>query len=148
MVRFDSGERERMMRAGFNGSTVGEPWLGLQCRESRSSSSSFNGSTVGEPWLGIGTLQWIATYSRLQWVHGRRTVVRLMLDVIPTSSELSFNGSTVGEPWLGMRAGINIHSEPVLQWVHGRRTVVRGVVFREQDVSFRASMGPRSENRG
>ena len=37
---------------GFNGSTVGEPWLGPFLEPWQRRPSRFNGSTVGEPWLG------------------------------------------------------------------------------------------------
>ena len=38
---------------------------------------------------------------RLQWVHGRRTVVRKAKDFVIKRGKRCFNGSTVGEPWLG-----------------------------------------------
>ena len=85
---------------------------------------SFNGSTVGEPWLGRteSPLRWAA--EELQWVHGRRTVVRYT------------------DRWSSQR------QPSPLQWVHGRRTVVRRQLPFTHRTIWRASMGPRSENRG
>ena len=66
----------------------------------------------------------VKVYLALQWVHGRRTVVRLAGERGP-------------------------EVEPAeLQWVHGRRTVVRVGEFDGRLLSGKASMGPRSENRG
>ena len=132
----------------FNGSTVGEPWLGYNSLHLQWQPCRFNGSTVGEPWLGRDMGIDVATLVRLQWVHGRRTVVRLVethvkswiarlqwvhgrRTVVRRPASLSriarascFNGSTVGEPWLG-----NVVKEHVMH-------------------DLTASMGPRSENRG
>ena len=61
----------------------------------------------------------------LQWVHGLRTVVM----------------SVVTAP--------GIVGLPMLQWVHGLRTVVMGKAkAKVMGLTSRASMGPRSENRG
>ncbi len=62
--------------------------------------------------------------SRLQWVHGPRTVV-MRRDRLSTAHGVrSFNGSTVREPWLWRRCS------------------------RDGRPQSTASMGPRSENRG
>ena len=135
--------------AGFNGSTVGEPWLGpSEPTTLRAGESRFNGSTVGEPWLGRNRRPIPHALARLQWVHGRRTVVRASSPVAPfiptelqwvhgrrtvvrsaaasiSATVSSFNGSTVGEPWLG------------------RQDKYKNRIHRVS-----ASMGPRSENRG
>ena len=158
----------------FNGSTVGEPWLGWQAPLGCSSVwTGFNGSTVGEPWLGWRSSPIWSRLFVLQWVHGRRTVVRLPRSIHSFTSTAGFNGSTVGEPWLGRSPFEGDLHRNRLQWVHGRRTVVRrgaagetpgyGRGFNGSTVgepwlgkSFKgsiaesgmASMGPRSENRG
>src|SRR5579884_1464054 len=63
-------------RAGFNGSTVGEPWLWpLRASGCTEWMPSFNGSTVGEPWLCTMLKAKLLAELLLQWVHGRRTVV-------------------------------------------------------------------------
>ncbi len=141
--------------AGFNGSTVREPWL---CRLSHrrpaavgqnasmgprsenrgygprldllvnlSDRPCFNGSTVREPWLCLPVLPAAAPADRvLQWVHGPRTVV---MDRRTTRT-----GRT---------------ATCMLQWVHGPRTVVMvSGHWYVHTAGERASMGPRSENRG
>ncbi len=63
------------------------------------------------------------TSSALQWVHGPRTVViSISMRMSPLSTRL--------------------------QWVHGPRTVVIAADVETYYEIYRASMGPRSENRG
>src|SRR5437588_757163 len=114
----------------------------------RSRPHGFNGSTVGRPWL-----TWKSTIFRLwtemlQWVHGRATVVNAgRICPIPQDSA-RFNGSTVGRPWLTL-ATIAYGVGPVpLQWVHGRATVVNANCSSAPRGGGTASMGPRSGDRG
>ena len=100
VVREGAPRRSTPRQAGFNGSTVGEPWLGVRYVPGTVLTPSFNGSTVGEPWLGWSELEHASKLLALQWVHGRRTVVRERIDNL-------------------------VNSSAPLQWVHGRRTVVR-----------------------
>ncbi len=65
----------------------------------------------------------VSYLTRLQWVHGPRTVVIL-------------------------RQRPRVEDRKRLQWVHGPRTVVIGRRSARPGVSRAASMGPRSENRG
>ncbi len=108
---------------GFNGSTVREPWLFRETGNRPPEPSGFNGSTVREPWL----------LSCWPQKNGRR---------------LSFNGSTVREPWLFVSNSTADSGYLRLQWVHGPRTVVISCAARLRSTRTRASMGPRSENRG
>src|SRR5437773_919019 len=108
----------------------------------------FNGSTVGGPWLTLTKQGWPMKVSELQWVHGRGTVV----NACGTKHDLEahqlqwvhgrgtvvnhrswsscrfrsrrFNGSTVGGPWLTRLCVRGKIVCPALQWVHGRGTVV------------------------
>src|SRR5262249_31090264 len=90
-----------------------------------------------------------ATASGLQWVPGQRTVVIFG----PAAGALPL----IVLQWVhGQRpvvmvgtAAVFAGSVPKLQWVHGQRTVVMlagGGPGRGEGA--RASMGPRSENRG
>src|SRR5438034_707103 len=108
----------------------------------------------------------------LQWVHGRKTVVLTAIRVWSRSPFRSFNGSTVGKPWFCTGEDPGTEQFVMLQWVHGRKTVVltvkriccvangelqwvhgRKTVVLEAEAwaawhKSKASMGPRSENRG
>ena len=91
----------------------------------RPSPASFNGSTVREPWLWSELRFARSLKEWLQWVHGPRTVVMPI-------------GLQPGDYW-----------KTLLQWVHGPRTVVmRGGLSGGAASRRKASMGPRSENRG
>ena len=138
----------------------------LSCR------SRFNGSTVREPWLWTAAIASTFVNTRLQWVHGPRTVVMSMPARLDRKHDCRFNGSTVREPWLwtyrrllsvpglklqwvhGPRTVVMFLELPgyanvdALQWVHGPRTVVMYIRLMESVALARASMGPRSENRG
>ena len=57
---------------------------------------SFNGSTVGEPWLCHARKAESRLHDRLQWVHGRITVVMRSHHVRMEVADQRFNGSTVG----------------------------------------------------
>ena len=54
VVRAADAARPGIDGAGFNGSTVWEPWLGAQDEGTQIVwPDGFNGSTVWEPWLGF-----------------------------------------------------------------------------------------------
>ena len=175
VVMVQSDHRPASAKAGFNGSTVREPWLCMVYH--------------GPSW---------DQYMELQWVHGPRTVVMLTSVrwiALPIAASMGprsenrgydfsleqanalrvecFNGSTVREPWLcGGKVTRVSRLENGLQWVHGPRTVVMGESRQSQraptrlqwvhgprtvvmkrirathDRTDEASMGPRSENRG
>ncbi len=86
--------------------------------------------------------------SRLQWVHGPRTVVIRFQGGEEARRQGRFNGSTVREPWLFRSQVVERIAEVLLQWVHGPRTVVIIFPLRRGNQRMKASMGPRSENRG
>jgi hypothetical protein len=58
-------------QAGFNGSTVREPWLSAMLPSTDTPKDRrFNGSTVREPWLSLFLLADSDRVRALQWVHG------------------------------------------------------------------------------
>ncbi len=85
---------------------------------------------------------------RLQWVHGPRTVViRAIRAGLSAGDELQWvhGPRTVV---IHSRASFPTQGGESLQWVHGPRTVVIMSAGGERGATKKASMGPRSENRG
>jgi len=83
----------------------------------------------------------------LQWVHGPITVVM--------NARVSGNALAYGLQWVHgpitvvMKARIDsVFLLEKLQWVHGPITVVMDRCLRNRMLRLRASMGPRSDNRG
>ena len=135
--------------AGFNGSTVREPWLcpvavahePAPCAASMGPRSEnrgygrrrivvevspvrFNGSTVREPWLCNATGPWAWMSDALQWVHGPRTVVMSCSSVGPGLSTPSLQWVHGPRTVVMEGEGDKPPVPPELQWVHGPRTVV------------------------
>ena len=133
---------------------------------------SFNGSTVREPWLCEQFVVHETEGATLQWVHGPRTVVMtLAVPVLNRPVAASMGPRSENRGYAAMLHAIGIrgrrlqwvhgprtvvmptaatkgHGRPQLQWVHGPRTVVMLAYSDEALREGKASMGPRSENRG
>ena len=135
----------------FNGSTVREPWLCMTVAAiDGRGGAGFNGSTVREPWLCGRTGQAreaeccasMGPRSENRGYDGRQHATR-------GQRIRGFNGSTVREPWLwhmrtalGRRSNSSFNGSTVREpWLCSLRIAV--LCYRR-----RASMGPRSENRG
>ncbi len=111
-------------------------------------SPRFNGSTVLRPWLCRGRRRNDPAARQLQWVHGPQTVVMLTMDASPVPRPRSFNGSTVLRPWLCVRVRWRLSD-----WIgFNGSTVLRPWLWlmagKRMGQLYRASMGPRSSDRG
>src|SRR5437899_3325652 len=84
---------------------------------------------------------------KLQWVHGRITVVtQLGLSADPMAVRASM-GPRSDNRGYGTNSS-TARVTPALQWVHGRITVVTHKGTLAGKLERVASMGPRSDNRG
>ena len=157
----------------FNGSTVLRPWLwpwfggeteplfrasmgprssdrgyGAFPVGSKRLGTRFNGSTVLRPWLWRGVLSVPADLER---GFNGSTVLRPWLCFDFGFQQIAiprFNGSTVLRPWLCPPALAFPSRRRKLQWVHGPQTVVMLAGLGLLGQRNRASMGPRSSDRG
>ncbi len=133
---------------GFNGSTVLRPWLWRSAYPSDDDEMRLQWvhgpQTVVMIWYSDGNL-----YAEvLQWVHGPQTVVMFDIACKRIEGARRFNGSTVLRPWLWVSKSHSARTINELQWVHGPQTVVMFKNASAEHRLSRASMGPRSSDRG
>ena len=132
---------------GFNGSAVRRPRL-VRIRISPSRTQrGFNGSAVRRPRLALTEAHQAEIPAWLQWVRGPKTAVSFGLALLRPLSTSRFNGSAVRRPRLvvpieaAVRRDVRFNGSAVR-----RPRLVEAEGGRE--VRSRASMGPRSEDRG